>query len=105
MARITSPEPGFTGDVGGVHFVQGIAETDDPAVIGYCQGAGYDVERTTTPLPLDTPVVAVKPPARSATKADWVAYALTTGADRATAEGLTRDQLAEQYGGTADGQD
>jgi hypothetical protein len=43
--RITAPVVGYTGDgPGGLPFVDGIAETDDPAVIGYCQGAGYGVE-------------------------------------------------------------
>lgn len=37
------------------------------------------------------------PPAKSGTKADWVAYAVTQGADPAEAEALTRDQLAEAY--------
>ncbi|MCI3271398.1 hypothetical protein [Streptomyces cylindrosporus] len=39
----------------------------------------------------------VKPPARSASKADWVAYAVAQGADQAEAEGKTRDQLVELF--------
>ncbi|MBP2583027.1 hypothetical protein J3A78_003505 [Streptomyces sp. PvR006] len=49
MARIETPVAGFTGDgPGGLHFVDGVAETDDVAIIGYCRGAGYliDNERT-----------------------------------------------------------
>jgi hypothetical protein len=43
--RITAPVEGYSGDgPGGLVFVEGLAETDDLAVIGYCQGAGYDVE-------------------------------------------------------------
>lgn len=38
------------------------------------------------------------PPARSASKTDWLTFALASGADQAEAEALTRDQLAEQYG-------
>jgi hypothetical protein len=38
-------------------------------------------------------------PARSASKADWLAYALTRGAEQAAAEQLTKEQLIEQYGG------
>ncbi len=38
-----------------------------------------------------------KPPARSASKADWVAYAVAQGADQADAEAKTRDQLAELF--------
>ncbi|MFJ2631064.1 hypothetical protein ACIO6U_03745 [Streptomyces sp. NPDC087422] len=62
MARIETPVAGFTGDgPGGLHFVDGLAETDDPAIIGYCRGAGYlvDDERTNpvaagpAPAPID----------------------------------------------------
>ncbi|MCX4987127.1 hypothetical protein [Streptomyces sp. NBC_00572] len=35
--------------------------------------------------------------ARSASKADWVAYAVALGTEQDVAEQLTRDQLAEQY--------
>ncbi|MEV0410311.1 hypothetical protein AB0I68_05715 [Streptomyces sp. NPDC050448] len=45
IMRITAPVTDFTGDgPGGIPFVDGIATTSDPAVIGYCQGAGYTVE-------------------------------------------------------------
>ncbi|NML50543.1 hypothetical protein HHL19_12820 [Streptomyces sp. R302] len=40
----------------------------------------------------------IERPARSASKVDWVAYAVALGAEQADAEQLTRDQLAEQYG-------
>lgn len=42
--RITAPRADYNDTVGSVRFVDGVAETDDPAVVGYCQGAGYDVE-------------------------------------------------------------
>jgi hypothetical protein len=38
-------------------------------------------------------------PGRSASKAEWLAYAVARGAEQADAEELTRDQLVEQYGG------
>lgn len=44
MARITAPVEGFNGTIGDVHFVDSVAETDNLAVIGYCQTAGYTVE-------------------------------------------------------------
>ncbi|NUS53541.1 MAG: hypothetical protein HOV66_01575, partial [Streptomycetaceae bacterium] len=45
MATIRTPVPGYTGPgPGGVHFLDGTAETDDEAVIGYCRGAGYEVD-------------------------------------------------------------
>lgn len=48
MARIESPDPHYTGTgPGGVHFEDGVGETDNPAVISYCQGAGYKVDGKT----------------------------------------------------------
>ncbi|MGW6009707.1 hypothetical protein [Streptomyces sp. NPDC055210] len=44
----------------------------------------------------------VERPTRSATKADWLAYARTRAKDsdeEATIDGLTKEQLVEQYGG------
>jgi hypothetical protein len=42
----------------------------------------------------------VKAPAKSATKPEWVAYAVAQGAVQADAEALTTRQLIEQYGPT-----
>ncbi|MFE7029453.1 hypothetical protein ACFU9Y_04020 [Streptomyces sp. NPDC057621] len=39
-------------------------------------------------------------PSKSASKKDWVAYAVSQGADEAEAESKTRDELAEAYGDT-----
>jgi hypothetical protein len=41
---------------------------------------------------------AMERPARSATKADWKAYALSLGADPTEVGKLNRDALAERYG-------
>lgn len=38
-------------------------------------------------------------PAKSASKADWVAYAVSQGADEATAEAATKEDLVAQFGG------
>lgn len=38
-----------------------------------------------------------KAPGRSASKADWVAYAVAQGVDQAEAEASTRDALAERF--------
>lgn len=168
MARIESPDPHFTGTgPGGVHFEDGVAETDNPAVISYCQGAGYTVDGQTytdtppaarvvdvpdprfvkdvadtaplrdaavDPRPGDVPPsnaglanphgpLVVAPgigappvvedpagdglvaatevrqelPARSASKATWVDYAVAQGTPREDAEAATRDQLAAKY--------
>lgn len=39
------------------------------------------------------------PPAKSASKADWEAYARTQGATDADLEGATKDDLIAKYGG------
>jgi hypothetical protein len=44
MAKITAPVEGYKGRIGDVIFRDGVAETDDIAVIAYCRGAGYKVE-------------------------------------------------------------
>lgn len=44
---------------------------------------------------------AVRPPDR-APKAEWVAFAVAQGADPVDAEGLTRAELVDLYGSTAD---
>ncbi|MFJ6235043.1 hypothetical protein ACIQH0_13155 [Streptomyces griseus] len=45
MARITTPVPGYSGQgPGGLMFQDGVGESDDPAVIAYCQGAGYGID-------------------------------------------------------------
>ncbi|SDM77305.1 hypothetical protein [Streptomyces wuyuanensis] len=174
MARIESPDPQFTGTgPGGIHFQDGVAETDNPAIIGYCQGAGYKVngealtdnppaarvtavpdprfvqdvgdtaplrDAAVDPRPGDVPpsnagianphgplVVAPgigappvveapdgdgvvpatevnqEPPARSASKATWVEYAVAQGLLREDAEKATRDQLADRYSGGGEG--
>lgn len=44
-ARITAPVDDFTGEgPGGLAFTDGTAITNDRAIIGYCEGAGYLVE-------------------------------------------------------------
>jgi hypothetical protein len=61
---------------------------------------------------VDSPSATVSPaeaeakvPGKSASKADWLAFAVEhRGADPVAAEQLNRDQLAEEYGGT-DAQD
>lgn len=64
MATITTPDPTYTGPgPGGVHFVDGRAETDDIAVIGYCQGAGYTVDLTAADeTPEQAPTTSTKQP-------------------------------------------
>ncbi len=54
--KIHSPVPGYSGSgPGDTQFENGVLETDDPAVIAYCQGAGYKVSgkvlNETSPTP------------------------------------------------------
>jgi hypothetical protein len=52
----------------------------------------------TAPSEDDGPA-ALERPARSASKAEWVAYAVAQGAEQDDAEAATKDQLIERYGG------
>ncbi|WP_128818021.1 hypothetical protein [Streptomyces sp. S063] len=82
------------------------------------QGPGQDLVETTPSTPgevatQDTSPVELTPvtqaatdeprqPAKSGSKADWLAYARTRAqdsAEEAELEGLTRDELAARYGG------
>lgn len=45
MARITTPVPGYNGQgPGNLQFQDGVAESDDPAILAYCEGAGYGID-------------------------------------------------------------
>lgn len=48
------------------------------------------------PAPEPEPVV-LEQPAKSASKADWKAYAISQGMDEVDAEKATRDELAAKY--------
>lgn len=48
------------------------------------------------PVPEPEPVVLERP-AKSASKADWLAYAVQEGMDEDEAEKATRDELAARY--------
>lgn len=131
--RIAAPLLGFTGVSAGVNFTNGVAEIDAPVLpplpagaeldrearrdrealaqdenlrrVAYFRAQGYGVEE----IDVDEPPAAEeendepKPPARSASKADWVAYAVTQGVDADEADKLTRDQLAERFLDTKEG--
>lgn len=90
MPLVRSPRDGYDGVSVGVRFVDGVANTDDPAALAYFTRAGYDIEPPPPPVP--------DAPGDKAPKADWVAYVVALGKlDEAAAEKLTRDQLAETY--------
>lgn len=128
---IQAPRPDFSGEVAGVYFRKGrglldTSEEGGPAALGYFQRRGYSVEQLD-----DTPAAPADPngdggpgdggktgdgegagggpdaskrPARAASKADWQAYARSLVKDseeEAALDGLTKEQLIEQYGGDA----
>ncbi|MFD3929692.1 hypothetical protein [Streptomyces sp. NPDC058614] len=110
--RISTPVLGFTGISAGVNFTNGVAELDVPEdnagdelrynarALAYFRSQGYGVEEideTPAPEPSSEPDDSDKPPTRSASKADWLAYAITQGVDADEADKLTRDQLAERF--------
>lgn len=53
----------------------------------------------------DEPPAPAGPPAKSAAKAEWVAWAVVQGADQAEAEKATKDDLISAYGGGSDASD
>lgn len=114
--RITTPVAGFTGVSVGVNFTDGVAEIDVPEddkqhpmyrAVSYFLAQGYGVEEINeearAPESSSEPDASDKPPARSASKADWLAYAITQGVDADEADKLTRDQLAERFLDTKEG--
>ncbi|MDX3087186.1 hypothetical protein PV620_30240 [Streptomyces sp. ME02-6978a] len=74
MARITTPVPGYSGQgPGNLHFNNGVAETDNEAIIAYCRSAGYGIdgepperEAPQVPDPREVTTVVVGAPARDA---------------------------------------
>lgn len=98
--RITAPVSGYTGTVAGVTLANGTAETASKTAIAYFRRHGYTVEAVE-----EAPAVEATEdddqgpgrPVKSATKADWKAYAIAQGVSEEDAEAATRDQLAERY--------
>ncbi|GAA1455453.1 hypothetical protein [Nocardiopsis tropica] len=109
LHKITAPVPGYTGTVAGVTLANGVGETDNEGALSYFRRHGYTVEPVE-----ETPVVeqeddgqgdGEQPPARpakSASKTDWIAYAIGQGMSEEDADAATRDALVERY---ADGGD
>lgn len=57
-----------------------------------------DQEADETAATVEAADVVLEQPARNGTKAAWLAYAVSQGADEDQIHDLTRDELAEQYG-------
>jgi hypothetical protein len=109
--RISTPVKGYDGVVAGVHFRDGVGETDNEAVVPYFRRQRYGVEQLVdepaaqepkAPIGPPSPPVVVPPagaPDRGATKAAWVKFATAPeqGMPAAEAEAMTRDQLADKF--------
>jgi hypothetical protein len=113
--RITTPEPSYSGQVGGVTFADGTAEVDEVAQeLPYFRNAGYGVDPVEPPAEgseggTEAPVGAggnppdgstqppspERPAGNGSTEA-WRAYAIFRGVPEAEAAPLTRDELKER---------
>ena len=96
--RITAKHTAFSGDVAGVAFSRGTGEAVDPApnVLAYSRRHGYGVEEVDA-APNGGQGPGGRMPARSASKADWKAYAVAHGMSEEDADAATRDQLAAHF--------
>lgn len=120
MHKITAPVKGYSGRVAGVHFVDGVGETDNENAIAYFRRHKYGVEEVAqadeqvdeTPaaeVPEVTPPAPPFAPNRGSSKAEWVAYVTGPNAGEkalteAEANDRTRDQLAEHVLGPKEAQ-
>jgi hypothetical protein len=102
---VTTVVPGFTGDVGTVHFADGVALIDDEtdaATLAYCRSAGYTVEAPEAgaepePEEPDEADEAGQPKKSASTEA-WRTWAVEHGGMEADeAATLSRDQLVERF--------
>lgn len=94
-AQITNPVAWGVDDEHGVDKVEPAVELEAPSA------ALVEVEDPVVEV-LDPPsVVAAEPlpaPAKSGSKAAWLAHAISRGADADAAASMTRDELADRYG-------
>lgn len=106
MARIkiTAPVRAFQGDFAGLIFRWGVAVADDAdptvrAAMEYCRRRGYAITTAEEPL-IDRLARTTKPerPKDYASKPEWVAYAVASGADPADAEAATKAELVALFG-------
>lgn len=99
--RITTPEPGWTGQIGTVFFAGGVAEAEadaDSAALSYFRNAGYGVEDLDGPADeQDAAESADGLPKKSASADAWRKYAIAHGMTADDADELTRDELVTYY--------
>jgi len=104
--KVTAPEHGFTGESAGVYFKDGVAHVDaadaaQAAALQYFRRRGYGVESADPSQPAAEDDASPARPKDYAAKAEWVAYAVTQGADPDEAEAMTKAELVDQYGKTS----
>lgn len=103
--RVFTPAAGFNGPRAGVQFRDGVAvvDTDDEMqarALAYFYRRGYRVElRAEQGDQAGGHRPSADPPAQSAPKADWVAWAVAAfGLTQEEAEALTKADLIARYG-------
>ncbi|MFD5266750.1 hypothetical protein [Streptomyces sp. NPDC058335] len=82
---------------GKARFVDGAFSTDDEDLAVALRALPDSYGVTAVDAPDEGDQEPVKPPVRSASKADWKAYAVTQGMDEDEADKATRDELAAKY--------
>lgn len=97
---VTAPVTTFSGALAGLMFHDGTATADSDTharALAYCRRNGYGVE----PVKGSSSSAGDSDDARpktTAPKADWVAYAISRGADSDAAAEMTKADLVDQYG-------
>lgn len=56
--QVTAPVSGFTGEVAGVHFVDGVGNTDNSRALAYFARHGYAVSKSVTGKAVEAPIAA-----------------------------------------------
>ena len=100
MKTVRTPEPGHTGYVGSIHFVDGVAEVDDDAQeLTYFRSAGYQIEDDEPDelRDVDGDGTLDVLPKKSASTEDWRAFAVAHGVPEDVANSKSRDELVAHF--------
>lgn len=100
---VTAPVSSFNGVLAGLLFRDGQATADsatDARALAYCRRHSYRIEPAyaTGGLVASPAEGASDRPKPTAPKADWIAYAISRGADTDTVYEMTKADLVDQYG-------
>jgi hypothetical protein len=106
---VRTPVVGFDGDVGAIHFANGVASVPEGAQeITYLRAAGYlfeDPEAAVDEVAAEETVVedvdgdgkTEELPKKVAPVGDWRAFAVEHGMTQADADAMTKDALIAHY--------